>query len=360
MQINDFIAVTFPQDDSKTYYAIVTKINSADTFECRFVHSGSEYTFKQYSGWLEVVKTTGLFRVGSRTNEVVHFTKSRDAYSTGSNVSVSFDDGKAYLGRVTSPAPSLAIQFLHSGNSYNFDADKVASNGGPYNGRKALDILTYTAGRPLFAGGSRLTQLRFSLKDGRGGDLRGELDIRIKRTDAEEILYSNTGLVAETGTTFDNFDLRADDGQELMLYVDFHPAVLPYESVATSSSVIDRTSFVSGTQLFRFKKDAELGFDVNFMNDVQSVTTTSKREAQQNVYRQVANSLSASGTVSLEGEGGFNLLIAEGKVTAGVSGTVGTGTETTSGSGTTTVEGTETAITYDVYYPRGLEIKMRN
>lgn len=360
MQINDFLAVTFPQDDSKSYYAIVTKINSDQSFECRFVHSNSLYTFKQYSGWLEVVKTTGLFRVGSRTNEVVFFTKSRDAYSTGSNVVVSFDDGKAYLGSVTSMSPSLDVKFLHSGNSYTFDQASVAHHSGsPYDGRKALEISTYTTGRPLFSPG-KLTQLRFSLKNGRGIDLRGELDIRIKRTDAEEILYSNSGLIAETGTGFDNFDIRAEDGQELMIYVDYHPALLPYEPNPTTSSSIDRVSFVSGTQLFKFKKDTELGFDINFLNDVQTVTTISKTEAQKNVYHQLATTVSASATVSLEGEAGMDLLVAEGKVTAGVSGTVGVGVEGTSGEGTTTTTGTETAIAYDVYYPRGLEIKLRN
>src|SRR5688572_24381072 len=98
MRTSDFLAVTFPQEAGKRYYAQVTKVDAGGKIECRFVHSGNKYTFRQHSGWFEVLATTGLFPVGTRTSEVVHYTATNDAIGADSTVGVTFDDGKPYVG----------------------------------------------------------------------------------------------------------------------------------------------------------------------------------------------------------------------------------------------------------------------
>jgi len=91
MQIGDFVGVKFPKDN-QAYFAEVKKVLSGDELECRFVHTGSVYTFKKYSDWLEVVKTTGAFKPGTRTNDVTLYEKTNEQVSSGSNVGVTFDD----------------------------------------------------------------------------------------------------------------------------------------------------------------------------------------------------------------------------------------------------------------------------
>src|SRR5919106_1031922 len=86
MKVNDFIAVRFPQEENKAYYAIITNMMGDDRFKCTFVHSGNTYVFKKYSGWLEVMETTGLFPVGTRTNEVILFAEAEHSLSANSNV----------------------------------------------------------------------------------------------------------------------------------------------------------------------------------------------------------------------------------------------------------------------------------
>lgn len=67
MKVKDFIGVRFPQEENKTYYAIVTRVAADGSFDCKFVHSGSVYKFKTNSGWLEVAQTSGAFPVGRRS-----------------------------------------------------------------------------------------------------------------------------------------------------------------------------------------------------------------------------------------------------------------------------------------------------
>ena len=151
MQIGDFIRVKFPKDN-QAYFAEVKKVLPGEEIECRFVHSGSVYTFKKYSDSLEVVETTGAFKPGTRTNDVILYEKTDEQVFFGSNVGVTFDDGKSYLGRAEKTRPTLDIKFLHSGNSYSIDKDNIAHRaGGMYDGRKVLDRNTFGPGKSLFS-----------------------------------------------------------------------------------------------------------------------------------------------------------------------------------------------------------------
>jgi hypothetical protein len=152
MQIHDFIRVKFP-NDNKVYFAEVKEVLPGDElFECRFVHSGSVYTFKKYSGWLEVAETTGAFKPGTRTSDVTLYEETDDHISLGSNVGLTFDDGNSYLGIAEKTDPTLDIKFLHSGNSYSIDYDNIAHRaGGTYDGRKVLVRRTYAPGKSLFS-----------------------------------------------------------------------------------------------------------------------------------------------------------------------------------------------------------------
>lgn len=151
MQIGDFIGVKFPNDDQR-YFAEVKKILPGDELECRFVHSGSVYTFKKYPDSLEVAETTGAFKPGTRTNDVTLYEKTHEQVSFGSNVGVTFDDGNSYLGTVEETSPTLDIKFLHSGNSYSIDNHNIAHRaGGIYDGRKVMEKNIYAPGKSLFS-----------------------------------------------------------------------------------------------------------------------------------------------------------------------------------------------------------------
>ena len=277
MQLNDFIAVQFPQEPGKSYFAIVTKTLPDNTFECRFVHSGSRYTFKTYSGWLEVVNSTGAFKPGTKTNNVQLFTESTtDHLNVGVNVRVTFDDGNGYLGVITSATGGFEVRFLHSGNIYQFDTEGVAHHAGsPYDGRKALEFKPYTAGKSLFAGTTDST-ISFDIKNEMNGQrMSGELEVTIKRTDTEEVLYSNQYLYADDAAARDKISLGVQEGQNLLILVDYHPAKEPYTTHPTSSPDIDRETTISGSQIFSYKKVSELLFRVDIQNEVTSVTATS-------------------------------------------------------------------------------------
>ncbi|MES2525342.1 MAG: hypothetical protein V4617_21805 [Gemmatimonadota bacterium] len=358
MRTSDFLAVTFPQETGKQYYAQITKIDASGRIECRFVHSGSKYTFRQHSGWFEVLETTGLFPVGTRTSEVVHYAQANEAIGADSTVGVTFDDGKPYVGRVVSNSP-LRIKFLHSGKEYGFDANRIAqAPGNPYHGRKALEIKSYSKGRNLFSAASG-ARLSLAIKN-RGKPMRGEFEVKLKRTDANEYLYENSGLRAEDSHASDSFDLRASDGQKLMLLIDFHPAVMPYQLNLNTSSVIDRDTTISGSHPFVVKSGSVMHFDVTVVNDTMTTTAASSVEAIQAVHREVTTNRSRTTSISLEGEASIELF---GIVTLGGTGGGSTSTETGSGTsvGGSSSTGTthETSVSYSVYFPTGLDIAER-
>jgi hypothetical protein len=356
MKQNDFIAVKFPQDTEKVYYAIVRKIFQNNEFECCFLHSGSIYIFKQYSGWLEVIKSTGLFKVGTRTNNVLRYTETDLlTYSVGNNVRVTFDDGKSYLGVIKSTSPKTEISFIHSANSYLFDADFVAYKpGSPYHGRKALEVKIYSAGINLFAGISE-TALSLSIKDGFGKPLRGEFDIVIKRTDNGQVLYNNT-LSAEESNSNDRLDFSLNEGENMIVMVDFHPAFDPFLQYAISSSEIDRDTTISGSKTLMFKKETDLHLDIEIQNDTAQVTSTSSTEAINTKYKELTASSSHTFETHLEGEAGIKLFGIGGTITGG-GGTIDTKESgVTDGSSDADSIGSSTSKTWNVYYPMGLKI----
>jgi len=357
MKLKDFIAVGFPQEESKTYYAIVTKVLPDNKFECKFVHSGSVYKFKINSGWLEVVETSGAFKVGTRTNNVLIFTETdQSQLSANTNARVTFDDGNAYLGVVKVKTPSLTeISFLHSGNTYSFDENNVALKpGSPYDGRKALEIKVYGQGKNLFSG-THECSLSLSINDNFNKQLSGEFDITIKRTDTDQIVYQNI-LSAEDSTANDNLSLSLAEGQNLIILVHFHPAFEPYQSNPISSSDIDRETTIPGSKTFTFKNIPHFHFDVVILNDVSTVTSMSEKEAIETKFEEVSTNSSHSFETKFEGEAGIKLF--------GIGGTVtgGGGTNDTTGSGTSKsfeeADGTTTgeSRTYQVYSPKGLQI----
>jgi len=357
MKIKDFISVRFPQEESKTYYAIVTKILSDNNIECKFVHSGTIYIFKLESGWLEVKQTTGSFKKGTRTNNIHVFTETdQDLISVNTLVRVTFSDGNTYLGIVKSMTPLKEISFLHSGNTYSFDGNNIAHNSeGPYNGQKALEIKPYTDGKNPFSGGSD-TLVSLSIADDFGKQLSGEFDVKIKRTDTDLTVYENNFLSAEDSTANDRITLKLTEGQNLIILLDFHPALQPYKSNPISSPDIDRDTTISGSKTFAYKKISNFHFDVILQNEVVSVTSTTSDEAILSTYREVSISNSHSLETKFEGETSIKLF--------GIGGTImgGGGTTDTSDSANSTGAseglGTSNSVsaTWSVYYPRGLKI----
>lgn len=362
MQPRDFIAVKFPQEPDKAYFAEIKKVNANGTFECRFVHSGSLYTFKLETGWLEVVQSSGLFRRGTRTNEVTLFSPIEQQYlAAGGNAAVSFDDGNTYLGRVISLTPGMQIQFLHSGNSYSFDANQVAHHpGSPYDGRKALAIRAYGAGKSLFSDDSDMT-ISLSIVDGFNKQLSGEFDVILKRTDTDQIVYQNQYMYADDSTASDTLSVTLNDGQNMILLVDFHPANQPYTAHPVSSPDIDRVTTISGSKTFVYKKRPEMHFTVKLQNETATVSATTSENAIRNKYQELTNHATSSTTseVNLEGSAGIDLLgLVElgGTTSGGFSSTSEHGTSSMEGEGTSSETGSSVTKTWNVYYPMGLEI----
>jgi hypothetical protein len=356
MKVNDFIAVRFPQEENKAYYAIITNMMGDDRFKCTFVHSGNTYVFKKYSGWLEVMETTGLFPVGTRTNEVILFAEAEHSLSANSNVRVSFEDGKSYLGAVKNANP-LEISFLHSGNSYTFDANNVAhKSGGPYDGKRALEMKPYSTGNSLFSAQSEHS-ISLTMRDAFGRPLRGEFDVVVKRTDNNQVVFDNREMSAEDSTANAALNTALADGQRLMISVSFHPAVQPYDPRPNSSSVIDRNTSITGSETFDYRNVSELHFDIAIENETSTVTASTKEEAINTKYRELSQSSSHTFETHFEGEAGIKLFGIGGTVTGG-GGTSDTDTHgSTEGSSDGVTRGTEVATTYTVYYPRGLKIK---
>jgi len=362
MKAHDFIAVIFPQDPGKAYFAEIRKVNSNNTFECRFVHSSSIYIFKMQPGWIEVVQTSGLFKAGTKTNQVTLFSPIEQQYlGKGGNASVSFDDGKVYLGRVEEMSPAMQIRFLHSGNIYSFDANQVAHHpGSPYDGRKALAIRAFDQGKSLFSE-EKTMAISLSMVDGFNKQLSGEFGVILKRTDTDQILYQNDNLSAEDSTANDLLSVVINEGQNLIVLIDFHPAFNPYTANPISSSEIDRTTTISGSKTFTYKSTPEMHFSVKIQNDTSTVTATSSENAIRSKYSEVTSNSSTSVTpeAKLEGSVGIDLFgIVEigGGGSIGGTSTVETGTGSTDGTGISHESGTETSRTWNVYYPMGLEI----
>jgi outer membrane protein OmpA-like peptidoglycan-associated protein len=148
MKTEDFIFCTF-QGDGKKYVAEITKVQD-DTFECRFVHSGKNYTFDSHS--FMVLETNGLFPRGTPLTFYQLFTKGSGDLFPFCFVGVTFDDNLPYLGVLNYLVPDKSVTFLHSGNIYTFNADNVITSktGGIYDiGRKIKKMELYQAGQEV-------------------------------------------------------------------------------------------------------------------------------------------------------------------------------------------------------------------
>jgi len=356
MQVHDFISVRF-RNDTKTYYAEVKQVNADNTFDCRFVHTGSQYTFKTEPDFLKVVKSTGMYKPGTITGDVTLFTETNDTLNTGTNVAVTFDDGNTYLGVIESLSP-MQIKFLHSGNEYTFDADKVAQgNGLPYDGRRALAMKPFSQGKSLFSNETALF-LNLNIKDEFGNPLRGEFDVKIQQSNPNQEIYSNSELSAENSMAEDALNITGKDGQPLTLFIAFHPAVLPFNFNARESSVIDRDTTLATTCPFQFDAGSKaLNFDITMLYDHTTVTATTKQEAIKTVYNQVTTNNSHAFEVKFGGEAAIELFGVGGKLSGGGTTTDTTGTGTIGGDTTGDVTGGSTATTYTVNFPKGLQVK---
>ena len=131
METGDFIQCTF-QGDTKKYVADITDVQ-ANSFDCRFVHSGKQYTFDSHS--FTVLETNGGFPRGTPLTWYQLFTPGTGDLTLLGFVVVTFRDNIRYLGVLNYLTPDRSVTFLHSGNIYTFnDNDEVASKtGGIYN-----------------------------------------------------------------------------------------------------------------------------------------------------------------------------------------------------------------------------------
>jgi len=359
MQIRDFIGVKFPKDN-QTYFAEVKKVLPGDKLECRFVHTGSVYTFKKYSGWLEVAETTGAFKPGTRTSDVTLYERTDEQVSSGSNVGVTFDDGNSYLGIAEKTSPTLDIKFLHSGNSYSIDKDNIAHRaGGIYDGRKVLEIKTCAPGKSLFS--SEIEKIfALSISDQFGKPMRGEFEAKIKADTGDpfsDYVYNNSALVAEDGVAQDKLNIKSKSGESLILSLSFHPALLPYSHNVEESSAIDRDTAILGQRTFAFNANASsLHFNVTVKYDTISVTSTSKEEAINTAYDLVQKNKSHTSSAEYGVQAKASVFFAEVTATDKHTTSDTDSSGTTTGSTTGIVTGAGSATTWNVYYPKGLDI----
>ena len=121
MNIKDFITCTFQGDEIK-YVAEITDVQS-DSFDCRFVHSGKNYTFDNHS--FVVMETNGEFPKGTPLTSYQLYTNSSGDLFLLCFVAVTFDDNNRYLGVLNYLEPDKSITFLHSGSIYTFNEDNV-------------------------------------------------------------------------------------------------------------------------------------------------------------------------------------------------------------------------------------------
>ena len=254
MRINDFVAMQF-RNDEKRYCAEITGLTRAG-FDARFVHSGSDYRFRQTRDVLEVVSSTGAFKPGAIVGDATLYSQD-DAVArvAGSHIGVTFEDGKRYLGVIENTSP-LTIKFLHSGNVYSFDAGQIAHRkGGTYDGKKALAMRAYAAGRRFLEGRRGLT-LVLGIKDEFGNPLRGEFEVGIQRSNPMQEIYRNSALVAENSTAEDRLELQLPKPERLTLFVGFHPATAPFTITPDHSSTIDRQTAMASTSTFELDPQA--------------------------------------------------------------------------------------------------------
>ncbi len=361
MKEKDFIAVRFP-NDSKQYFAEVTSVNGNDQFDCRFVHTGSHYSFQKHSGWLEVKSSTGMFPPGTRTNDVLHYQQKQHNLGIGQNVVVTFEDGYPYLGVIEATPPEWKIKFLHSGNTYNIDSSDIAhAQGKLYDGKRVLEKKPFSNGASLFnTATDKILVLEIS---GKKGPLRGEFEAKINADTGDPLggnLYENAYLRAEEGKAQDTLSVNGNDQQLMTLFVSFHPAVLPYDINPRESSVIDRSTSIYGKKSFNYKKDAgSLHFDIEMVYEPATVTSISREEAIKTVMREHRKGSSSTKGYEFGVETSGDILVVEVTGTATHSRESTESEETTTGRSESTSTGSESAKTWTVYYPIGLEIKER-
>ena len=358
MQLNDFVAMQF-RNDEKTYFAEITGFTRSG-FEARFVHTGSQYRFRQTRDFLEVVTSTGAFKPGTIVGESTLFSQDDAvARAVGSHFGVTFEDGKRYLGVIVSVSP-LTIKFLHSGNVYTFDARQIAHRkGGTYDGKKALAIRAYANGRRFLEGRRGLT-LVLGIKDEFGNPLRGEFEVGIQRSNPMQEIYRNSALVAENSTAEDRLELQIPKPERLTLFVGFHPATAPFTISPDHSSTIDRLTAMASTSTFELDPNArEIRCDAVLSYDQQTVTASTKQEAVRTVFNQVTTNKSHSTSVKFEGESAIELFGVGGKLTGGVTTTDTNGSGTIGGDTNSSIGGTGSSTTWAVRYPKGLQLSVQ-
>lgn len=140
MKQHDFLVCTF-KGDLTVYVAEILTVFS-DRFDCRFVHSESQYTFTTDT-WT-VLKSTGAFPKGTPLTTHELYTASRTGLTLNAFVSVTFANGKSYLGRIITLAPQV-VRFLHKGIPvYVFENGKIINSGGIYpKGQAIREIKSY-------------------------------------------------------------------------------------------------------------------------------------------------------------------------------------------------------------------------
>jgi outer membrane protein OmpA-like peptidoglycan-associated protein len=145
MKPNDFIICTFTGDPKTKYVARISKVNT-DSFDCRFVHSGKEYTFDSHS--FSVLKTNGGFPKGTPLTSYKLFSLSSGTLFQFCYVVVTFADNNQYLGVLTTVSPERTVVFLHSGSTYRFSSsNEILSSTGAYKaGSSIKGMELYNAG----------------------------------------------------------------------------------------------------------------------------------------------------------------------------------------------------------------------
>lgn len=361
MKQNDFIGVKFP-NDNKQYFAVITEVKQGGLFNCRFVHTGSHYTFQQFSGWLEVKQTNGNFPPGTRTNEVVLYEPQQHSFGAGQLVVVTFEDGYPYLGELLSTAPEWKIRFLHSGNEYSIDAGNLAHAPGKlYDGKRVLEKKPFGKGASLFSTAiDKIIVLEIS---GRSGPVRGEFEAKVNADTGDPLapnLYENAYLRAEEGKAQDIFPINADDGATMTIFVSFHPALMPYTFNPLESSVIDRSTSIYGKKSFTYKKSVNaLHFDIEVVFDSTTLSNTTKSEAIRTVMNEHRKGSSGTKGYEFGTEISGDIFFLEASGTATHTRETTSSEETTTGSSDASSTGSESSSSWTVYYPIGLDIKER-
>ncbi|ULQ54896.1 hypothetical protein KJS94_09625 [Flavihumibacter rivuli] len=359
MKQHDFIGVRFPNDD-KRYFAEVTSVKEGGIFDCRFVHTGSRYTFQQFSGWLEVKQTNGNFPPGTRTNEVLLYEPQQHSLGVGQLVVITFEDGYPYLGEILSTTPEWKVKFLHSNNEYLIDAANVAHAAGKlYDGKLVLEKKPFGKGSSLFS--TALDKIIVLEISGRSGPARGEFEAKVNADTGDPLapnLYENGYLRAEEGKAQDVFNINVADGTTMTIFVSFHPALMPYSINPRESSVIDRTTSIYGKKSFTYKKGVNsLHFDIELVYDSTTVSNTTKSEAIRTVMNEHRKGSSGTKGYEFGTEISGDIFFLEASGTATHTRETTNSEESTTGSSDSSSSGSESSTSWTVYYPVGLDIK---